>query len=157
MDSLDLQIVKLLGADGRLSNHTIAQKLRVSEPTVRSRVKHLIESGTIRIRAEVNPDIFPEMLIAFVGIKQRGNPEESIDSIGAVPEVLLVANVTGSHDQIALVAAGSRQKLAEVMTRRLSSANIPDLVSSETSIVLFNRNMWLPAEKLIDALEEKEG
>ncbi len=154
MDTLDLQIAKMLGEDGRLSNHSIAQRLGVSEPTIRNRVKQLIESGAIRIRAVVNPDIFPEMLIAVVGVKQRGNPEECIAGISKVPEVLFVANVTGTHDQIAVIATGSRQKLAEVVARKLTAASIPNLVSSETYVVLFNRDMWLPADKIIDALQD---
>ena len=125
MDSLDLQIIKMLGEDGRLSNHILSERLGVSEPTVRNRVKQLLENGTIRICAQVNTDVFPEMLIAFVGIKQRGNPRECIKSISEIPEVLFVANVTGSHDQIAVIAASSRQMLAEVMTEKLSAANIP--------------------------------
>lgn len=154
MDSLDLQIARLLGEDGRLSNHTIAQRLGVSEPTIRNRVKQLIESEAIRIRAVINPDMFPEMLIAVVGVKQRGNPEACISAISEVPEVLFVANVTGTYDQIAVIATGSRQKLADVVARKLSAASIPHLVGSETSVVLFNRNMWLPADKIIDALQD---
>ncbi|MBW2613716.1 MAG: AsnC family transcriptional regulator, partial [Deltaproteobacteria bacterium] len=48
-------MIGLLQQDGRMSNTAMAQKLGISEYTVRTRLKKILESGIIRIVAVGNP------------------------------------------------------------------------------------------------------
>lgn len=157
MDTLDLTIAKLLAEDGRLSYREIARRVKISEPTARQRVRQMLDSGKVIVKASVNIDAFPEMLIAYVGLKQTGNPHECMDFLMKIPEVVYVINTIGRYDIIAVLAVSSRERLADIMTNeifgemRRTSLNIS---SSETHIVLYNRNFFLPAEKIIDALDK---
>ncbi|MDY6879235.1 MAG: Lrp/AsnC family transcriptional regulator [Desulfatiglans sp.] len=55
IDQIDAKIINLLQKDGRLSNTEIGKKLRISEATVRSRIKRLVEDEYIQIVAVSNP------------------------------------------------------------------------------------------------------
>jgi len=55
LDRLDCELIGLLQTDGRMPNNAIAQKLGISEYTVRRRMKRLIDGGVIRIVAVANP------------------------------------------------------------------------------------------------------
>ena len=55
IDSVDCDIIQLLQKDGRITNIKIAQKLKVSEATVRTRMKRLIDDEIIQIVAVSNP------------------------------------------------------------------------------------------------------
>ncbi|MHB8361549.1 MAG: Lrp/AsnC family transcriptional regulator, partial [Thermoplasmataceae archaeon] len=47
MDERDHQIIKLLEENSRLSNTEIARELKVSEGTIRKRIKRLLDTGII--------------------------------------------------------------------------------------------------------------
>ena len=51
LDKLDCRLIRLLQKDGRMSNIALAQELGVSEYTVRSRLKRLLDDETIKIVA----------------------------------------------------------------------------------------------------------
>ena len=55
IDQIDSQIISLLQSDGRISNTDIAKSLGISEATVRTRLKRLIDEDYIQIVAVSNP------------------------------------------------------------------------------------------------------
>lgn len=55
IDSIDSGIINLLQKDGRVSNIEIAKQLGLSEATVRTRLKRLIDEEYIQIVAVSNP------------------------------------------------------------------------------------------------------
>ncbi len=59
LDTVDLQIIDLLGNDGRIPVLEISKKLGVPNSTVRKRMKRLEETGIIQFSCEVNPKMFP--------------------------------------------------------------------------------------------------
>ena len=152
MDSLDLRITKLLGQDGRMSYREIAQNLHISEPTARNRVKRLLKTGKITVKAQINIDEFPEILIAYIGLKQSGNPLEILEMLLNIPEVIYVVNTIGRYDIIAAVAVINRERLAYILTNEILGDKNRNIFSSETHVVLYNRNLLMPAEGIIDTL-----
>lgn len=55
IDQIDSKIICLLQKDGRISNTEIAKILKISEATVRLRIKKLIDEDIIQIVAVSNP------------------------------------------------------------------------------------------------------
>ena len=55
IDSIDSKMINFLQKDGRLSNTDMAKNLGISEATVRSRLKRLIDEEFIQIVAVSNP------------------------------------------------------------------------------------------------------
>ena len=68
LDNLDKNLIRLLKQDGRVSTANIAKKLEVTTPTVRSRMRALIEAGMLRVAGLVNLSTAPELTTALIGI-----------------------------------------------------------------------------------------
>jgi len=159
MDELDLKIAKLLSDDGRMSYRDIAKKLEIAEPTARYRVKQLLESGKVKIHASIDLKQFSELIIAYVGIKQVGNSLECMDFLSKIPEVVYAVNTTGRYDIIAMVAASSRERLGNILINDMINSKhhyATTITNTETHVVLFERNLLVPAKKIINAFENKK-
>ena len=50
LDRLDRRLIHLLGQDGRMSARVLADQLNISQPTVNSRIKNLIQAGSAQDR-----------------------------------------------------------------------------------------------------------
>jgi len=159
MDELDLKIALLLSEDGRITYRDVAKQLNITEPTARYRVKQLLDSGKVRIHASLDLKQFPELLIAYVGIKQIGNPIECLDLLSKIPEVVYTVNTTGRYDIIALIAANSRERLGNILINNLINGkhhHATTITSTETHIVLFEKKMMIPADKIINTLDSQK-
>ena len=58
LDKTDELILKELQEDGRISYRTIAEKLDISDGTVRVRVNRMMESGFLKVSALIDPFFF---------------------------------------------------------------------------------------------------
>ena len=152
MDDLDLRITKLLGQDGRMSFREIARHLNISEPTARHRVKRLLDSGKISIKAQINIDESPDVIIAYVGLKQTANPLDTMDMLCKIKEVIYAVNTIGRYDIFAMIAVRSRERLADILTNEIIGKNREKIFSSETHVVLYNRNLLVPADNIINTM-----
>ena len=147
LDTIDLQISYLLGQNGRISNREIARRIGIAEGTVRQRLAHLIESGVLRVTAQVNIESFPDVYVALVGVKIDGRRlNECAVVVEKLPSVLTTMIVTGRYDLIAVILAPSRRTLVDFVTDQLSK--IPGVKDSETHVVLRNFGQWVAADKV---------
>jgi Lrp/AsnC family transcriptional regulator for asnA, asnC and gidA len=99
IDELDLKILKLLQEDGRLPFMDIAQKLKLSESTIRKRVQTLKERGVIkRFTVEIDPAKIGLNTVAIVGIDV--DPPKLLEvaqKLCELKEIRCVATSTGDH------------------------------------------------------------
>jgi Lrp/AsnC family transcriptional regulator for asnA, asnC and gidA len=99
IDELDFKILKLLEEDGRLAFMDIAKKLRLSESTIRKRVKALKENGVIkRFTVEIDPAKIGLNTVAIVGIDV--DPPKLLEvaqKLCDFKEIRCVATSTGDH------------------------------------------------------------
>ncbi len=77
LDKIDLNILKCLQRDGRMSNADIADAVAVSPATCHRRIQRLIDEGVITdIRAHVNPNAVGRSALVIVGaVLDRSTPE----------------------------------------------------------------------------------
>jgi len=99
IDEIDQKILKLLQEDGRLPFLEIAQKLKLSESTIRKRVQALKERGVIkRFTVEVDPAKMGLNTVAIVGIDV--DPPKLLEvaqKLCEFKEIRCVATSTGDH------------------------------------------------------------
>ncbi|MEM2281033.1 MAG: Lrp/AsnC family transcriptional regulator [Candidatus Bathyarchaeia archaeon] len=99
MDEVDQKILKLLQEDARLPFLEIAQKLRLSESTIRKRVQSLKERGVIkRFTIEIDPAKISLNTVAIVGIDV--DPPKLLEvaqKLCEFKEIRCVATSTGDH------------------------------------------------------------
>ena len=99
IDELDLKILKLLQEDGRLPFMDIAQKLKLSESTIRKRIQSLKERGVIkRFTVEIDPAKIGLNTVAIVGVDV--DPPKLLEvaqKLCELKEIRCVATSTGDH------------------------------------------------------------
>jgi Lrp/AsnC family transcriptional regulator for asnA, asnC and gidA len=142
VDKINLAIIKHL-RNGRKSYQKIARDLSVSENTVRTRVKQLMDEGVLDIIGLVNPEAINGHRTVMVGVKLQ-----SMDLVNKGKEfsklrgVVSVSVVTGRFDLILIVLLKSGFGLLEFYTEEVSK--IKDVQSVETFVVYKSYNLKVP-------------
>jgi Lrp/AsnC family transcriptional regulator for asnA, asnC and gidA len=99
IDDMDLQIIKLLETNGRMPNTESAKKLKISETTVRKRIKRLIDTGLIKIVAIRNRAKLGDYLSGNIRITADTRKTKKIAGhLSAMDQIWYVAQLAG-YDQ----------------------------------------------------------
>jgi len=142
IDHMDRQIIDALQKNGRESFKSIAQKLGVSDGTVRLRTERMIRSGYLRISASVNPMFFEDGLTATVGVSLEGRANaEIMRAIAALDGVQSVANVSGRFDLLVEIHVASRNELRRFLVDDLSA--VGGIQNTETFLYLETIDKWV--------------
>jgi Lrp/AsnC family transcriptional regulator for asnA, asnC and gidA len=135
IDSVDEQIVRLLGKDGRQTSETLGKQLNLSAATVRRRLRKLIHSDLLRIVGVVDPSSFGFPMIAVISLDVAHDKVElAVEELSKRPEVSFVSTTTGRYDIIAIARFRSIDCLSEFVTKEL--AKLEGVRDSETFICL---------------------
>lgn len=122
MDDRDRQILACLREDGRMANTRIAERIGVTERTVRKRLERLTGKQGLRIVPVVDPDLIGLDTCIYVGLKVERTLLRSVAArIAAMPEVRYLAHVSGQWDLLAEAFLGSREHLAEFLLTEIGS------------------------------------
>ncbi len=115
LDDLDFAILSFLQKDGRMSFTVIAQKLKVSIGTVRTRFNKLIEDGTVNIIGRVDPDKVGFHSYAHIAVYVRPATlkEKIAQKIVKMPEVSFLAGTSGDYDLEVDVMCRNNEHLVE--------------------------------------------
>jgi Lrp/AsnC family transcriptional regulator of lysine biosynthesis len=130
MDETDNSIIERLKKDARTPFLQIAKDLKVSEGTIRKRVKDLVAEGQIKkFTIETSEDVF-----AIVGIETETKTEtkkivEKIKTFG----VHSIFEVTGRFDIICIVPSTNMEKVNETLEKIRSTQGV---IHTETFTVL---------------------
>ncbi len=118
-DQLNRAIVRLLQEDGRLPFKTIAEKLEVSEGTVRNRVGWMKQAGMLRIVAVADPTAMNYRADAMLGIKvsPQATPAKVGERLAVHPEVVYILWVSGRFDLLVEVVSESEEGFLEFLSK----------------------------------------
>ncbi len=96
LDSTDLKILRLLQEDARMPVAEIAKLLRISRPTVKTRIDRLKENGVIsKFTVEISRDALEKAVVVFLRMKAG---EEAVKLLKSLPEVVEVYSITGEKN-----------------------------------------------------------
>jgi Lrp/AsnC family transcriptional regulator, regulator for asnA, asnC and gidA len=132
IDALDQGIIEALQTNGRESFRRIADRLGVSEATVRARYTRLSAGDMLQVVAVTNP-LGLGFEQALVGVKTGGSPEPVADEIAGWPEADYVVVTAGQYDVLVEIVAADRRELLDITNRMRA---IDDVVSTETFLYL---------------------
>ncbi len=135
IDQLDAQIIAILQSDGRTSNTEIAKTLAVSEATVRSRIKRLMDDEIIQIVAVSNPlklgfEITGDLYITVDMAKM----ESVITALGDFKELWYIVATTGRYNLNAEFVVKNLEALHDLVYNRIS--HIDGVKQVETAIIM---------------------
>lgn len=147
LDSTDRRLTRLLSDDAQDGVNQLAEKMQLSPPTVRTRLKALIEKNALKIVGLLNLSERPELIGAIVGISAnaQGHLDELTQKLAELPFVTSVSVVTGRFDLIVeVLVAGDVQDLYRFTSELLPRVAGPGIISrSETFVVMKSRNKWV--------------
>jgi Lrp/AsnC family transcriptional regulator for asnA, asnC and gidA len=135
LDVIDRCLIALLQADGRLSHAEIARRLVIPEPTVRRRMKRLLDDGVMQIVAVPNPYKIGYGIHAIVGTKvQPGRVRDVVASLVSLRQVRYIGVTAGAYDVVIEALFKDNDDLRVFLTDTLGQ--IDGLQGTETSYVL---------------------
>lgn len=121
IDEVDLNIIKFLQEDGRMSYREIADQIGVAERTVRLRVAQLRNNDILQIVGVVNPIQVGLKMVA--AIQMSVAPQQlntCIETLQEMPEVRFVALTSGEYHLMVEVVSRSHEELGDFIQNRLN-------------------------------------
>lgn len=144
LDDTNKAIIKEL-ANGRKAFSAIADKIGITENTVRSRVNKLLEDGVLQISGLVDPQYVPEMQVVIMGIKLSTlDLEEKAREIMKLKGVISVVVVTGRYDLIIQLATSSNSDQSLLNFFKNELAQVKGVSDVETFVVYQSHNYMIP-------------
>lgn len=125
LDPYDLRLLDTLQREGRISNALLAERLSLSPSACLRRLRALEASGVIRgYRADLDAEKLGYGIEAYVSVNlqltQRHDPRERFhQQVGAWPEVISAAIVTGETQYVLHVRARDMKHYSEFVVERL--------------------------------------
>ncbi|MDA3788498.1 MAG: Lrp/AsnC family transcriptional regulator [Desulfobacula sp.] len=142
IDDTNIDIIREL-RHGKKSFKKIADKLAITENTVRSRVNKLQEEGVLEICGLVDPATLPGHRAVIIGIKLKEmNLVEKGEEISKLKGVISVCVVTGRYDLLLLILFKKGFGLLEFYTEEISQ--IKGVSSVETFVIYKSYNLKVP-------------
>ena len=130
--------------DGRLPIGKIAKLLNISNPTVRSRIKKLVESRVSKIVGLIDCSKTKGITVAIVGItlERHQELEKKIEQISNLDRVHWVAVVSGRYDIIVeVVLEDAMDDLYRFLT--IDLPQLGGIRSSESFLVMKAKRKWI--------------
>ena len=142
LDELAQKIISELQADARQSFREIGRKLKVSEGTVRNRVKTLVNSKTIKISALPDPSKLGLNFMCIMCIEVKVGSAESVEQrLIKSPNVYYLCGCTGNYDIIGLFLFHAPAEF-DVFVKDVI-AKIPEISRTSTFVVMHvSRSPW---------------
>lgn len=127
MDSVDINLLRLLQEDSRRSYIDLAKSVGISETAIRRRIKKLIDEKVIeRFTVKLNPDKIGKPITAFIGVDVGGEigPVAGSELLNR-KEISELYTITGDFDIIMKVSCGSVKELEKTIefTRKMDFAH----------------------------------
>ena len=147
MDTIDRQIIAALNEDGRAANAKIAKKVKVSEGTVRRRLKKLTGDKTIDIVTVQDPQKMGYQSEVLIGMQVEPDMLEEVASrMAEFKYTTLVSITTGTYDVFAWATLPNAESLGEFIRDHVGKT--PGVQRTETfvSLGVRKRSYSLPIE-----------
>lgn len=142
IDDTNIDIIREL-RQGKKSFKKIADKLNITENTVRARVNKLQDEGILEFCGLIDPAKVPGHRTVIIGIKlSEMNLVEKGEEISKLKGVISVSVVTGRYDLLVLVLFKKGFGLLEFYTEEMSK--VAGVRSVETFVVYKSYNLKMP-------------
>lgn len=138
LDDKDKKILNMLQKNSRVSYTHIASKLRISEATVRYRIKKLIDNGVInKFTVLLDPKKIGYPIAGILMVKIAPNHFEEVSKqISNLSETRHVLQNTGEYNIVAVVKARNLEHLSDLRKRVERIKGVRDLsLSAATRLI----------------------
>ncbi|HWV59549.1 MAG TPA: Lrp/AsnC family transcriptional regulator [Sphingopyxis sp.] len=117
LDDLDHKIIERLGHDARVSNREIGREFDLTEGTIRSRLKRLLDNRVIRVAAVTNANRLRNPILAYLWVEadSAADIERVAESLAKLPEIGFVATTLGRADVLAMTLVENGNELTDFL------------------------------------------
>jgi Lrp/AsnC family transcriptional regulator for asnA, asnC and gidA len=132
----------------------IAERLNVTAPTVRGRIRSLEGAGLLKISGLIDPFQQSQLTTAIIGlsVQSHGKLDEVLERLSKLEGVVWAGVVTGRYDVILqVVASGGMQELYRLTTDVIPK--VGTVVRSETFVIMKSKNQWLRLPESVEVSE----
>ena len=150
LDEVDVRLLHLLQADGRITNADLAKTVGLSPPSVLQRVRALEKSGLIRGYVTIlDAERLGFRITAYAAISLSLHQDMAIErfrrAISEVPEVLECYHVSGDYDFLCKIQVKDmrayealiREKLSRIRGIRQINSSFVFGVTKQTTAIPF--------------------
>ena len=109
--------VERLGVDARVSNREIGREFDLTEGTIRSRLKRLLDNRVIRVAAVTNANRLRNPILAYLWVEAdtAADIEDVAERLAALPEIGFVATTLGRADVLAMTLVENGNELTDFL------------------------------------------
>ena len=105
LDRIDRRILALLQAEGRLTNHALAERIALSPSACLARTRRLERSGVIQgYHARLDPFVIDVGLVLFAEVTLRAHSTADLArfdaAIAEIPQIVEASHVSGAYDYL---------------------------------------------------------
>jgi len=130
LSGVDSLLFQYLQEDGRIAYSTLAQKLGLSEVTIRRRVARLVANGAFAITAVADPRVLGLDQMAWIALSVHPRGVSCVaEQLVSLPQVTYVVQTSGRYDVMAELGCHDLSELRQVLAR---IRKMPDVQRSET-------------------------
>ena len=139
LDDIDLEILRRLQTDGRVTNVELAQSVGLTAPPCLRRMRALEDQGVITAyHASVDPAKMGYTITVFAMVSLKSQAESDLQSfeehVQNLPEVRECYMLNGEIDFMLKVVAKDLQQFQTFLTSKLTAA--PNVASIKTSLTI---------------------
>ena len=139
LDRVDLQILKILQDDGRISNLELSQKIGLSPAPTLERVKKLEKAGIIKgyqavldlYKLGLGTETFMQISLAY---NKQNAIDNFMDQVSKIDEIIECYQVTGSSDFILRILVKDVSAYEQLVREKLS--HVTEITNMQTMVIL---------------------
>jgi Lrp/AsnC family leucine-responsive transcriptional regulator len=154
MDELDVQIIKLLQEDARMTVTELSNKISLSAPAVSDRLKKLEASGLIeKYVAILNPGRFHKELTAliFISLERQKFNEKFVEFVQGEDEILECHYLAGDFDYVLKIITENTTTLEQLLNRIKSAQGVIKTRTIITLSTVKNIHSIVPVANVADS------
>ncbi|MFE3837104.1 Lrp/AsnC family transcriptional regulator [Pseudogemmobacter sonorensis] len=139
LDRFDRAILRVLGAEGRISAVELARRIGLSKSPAQARMKRLEEAGVIAgYRAILDPVKMGQAHVAFVEVRLSDTREAALQAFNravlAVPEIEQCHMIASRFDYLLKVRTADIAEYRRVLAERISA--LPHVAQTSTYVAM---------------------
>ncbi|MEO9805853.1 MAG: Lrp/AsnC family transcriptional regulator [Reichenbachiella sp.] len=149
IDKTDRKILKILQANGKITNAKLSEEIGLSPAPTLERVKKLENSGIIKsYHAELDSAMLGLGVNTFVQVSLKGHNKPNIETflskIRDIEEIIECHHITGSGDFILRIVAKDIASYQQLMLEKVSDIDIVDSLQSMVILSTFKNSKEVP-------------
>jgi Lrp/AsnC family transcriptional regulator, leucine-responsive regulatory protein len=149
LDATDLEILRLLQADGRITNADLAKKVNLSPPSALQRVRNLEKAGLINgYHAVLDHEKLGlrVTVIAMIGLSlHQDRPIEQFRrAIASIPEITECYHISGDHDFLLKILVKDIRAYEALIREKISRIQGVQKISSSFVLGVPKRTTEIP-------------